>query len=337
MEKKLISFGIPSYNSEAYMEKCINTLLTGGEEVEILIIDDGSKDRTAEIADRYAAEYPTVVKAIHQENAGHGGAVIKGLHHATGIYYKVVDSDDWVDESALQCVLQTIRKMQDKGQITDIILVNYVLENALLNKQNVIKPKMFQPNQICGWDAMRKPQLGEYLMMHSILYRTELLTEHGIDLPHHTFHVDNLYAYEPLKYVQSMIYLDVDFYRYFIGRSDQSSAEAMLVKRIDQHIRVNKLMIDAVDLKQIAEPLREYLFLDLEIMTAITSAFLLIPGDQEHIAKRDELWAYLEQKAPEVYQRMRKRLLGRLVNAKTHAGQRFTVGVMRTIRRIRGN
>ena len=67
---KLLSFAIPCYNSESYMEKCIESILIGGEEVEILIVNDGSKDRTAEIADAYAAKYPTICRAIHQENGG---------------------------------------------------------------------------------------------------------------------------------------------------------------------------------------------------------------------------------------------------------------------------
>ena len=91
---KLLSIAIPCYNSQDYMESCIESLLVGGEEVEILIVDDGSSDRTAEIADDYARKYPTIVKAIHQENKGHGGAVNTGLAHATGLYFKVVDSDD---------------------------------------------------------------------------------------------------------------------------------------------------------------------------------------------------------------------------------------------------
>ena len=65
---KILSIAVPCYNSEAYMEKCIDSLLVGGEEVEILIVDDGSKDGTTEIADRYQEKYPTIVKAIHQEN-----------------------------------------------------------------------------------------------------------------------------------------------------------------------------------------------------------------------------------------------------------------------------
>ena len=96
---KLLTVTIPCYNSEDYMEKCIDSLLTGGEEVELIIVDDGSKDKTAEIADRYAEKYPSIVKVIHKENGGHGSAVNAGMENATGLFFKVVDSDDWVKES----------------------------------------------------------------------------------------------------------------------------------------------------------------------------------------------------------------------------------------------
>lgn len=82
---KVLSVVVPCYNSEAYMENCIHSLLTGGTEVEIIIVDDGSTDRTAVIADKYGADYPDVVKVIHQENGGHGEAVNTGLRHATGL------------------------------------------------------------------------------------------------------------------------------------------------------------------------------------------------------------------------------------------------------------
>ena len=105
---KLLSVAIPCYNSEAYMSKCINSLLIGGEEVEIIIVDDGSSDCTAEIADDYAEKYPTIVKAIHQENGGHGQAVNTGIKNATGLYFKVVDSDDWVNQDAYYEILKTL-------------------------------------------------------------------------------------------------------------------------------------------------------------------------------------------------------------------------------------
>ena len=112
---KLLSIAIPCYNSQDYMAHCIESLLPGGEEVEIIIVDDGStKDRTAEIADEYAAKYPTIVKAVHQENGGHGEAVNAGLRNATGVYYKVVDSDDWVNEEAYMEVLDTLTEREEK-------------------------------------------------------------------------------------------------------------------------------------------------------------------------------------------------------------------------------
>ena len=106
---KLLSIAIPCYNSQDYMAHCIESLLPGGEDVEILIVNDGSKDDTAKIADEYAAKYPTIVKAIHKENGGHGSAVNTGIENATGIYFKVVDSDDWVKEDAYLAILEKLK------------------------------------------------------------------------------------------------------------------------------------------------------------------------------------------------------------------------------------
>ena len=110
---KLLSFAIPCYNSKDYMEHCIESILPGGDDVEIIIVDDGSKDETAAIADRYAAEYPDIVKAVHQENGGHGEAVNTGLKNATGKYFKVVDSDDWVDLESYKKILDKLREYTD--------------------------------------------------------------------------------------------------------------------------------------------------------------------------------------------------------------------------------
>ena len=97
MQQKLITFAVPCYNSAAYMRHCIETLLSAGEQAEIILVDDGSvKDETPAICDEYAAKYPTIVKAIHQENGGHGEGVNQGIRNAQGMYFKVVDSDDWL-------------------------------------------------------------------------------------------------------------------------------------------------------------------------------------------------------------------------------------------------
>ena len=110
---KLITFAIPCYNSEEYMSKCIESLLVCKDDIEIIIVDDGSKDKTAKIADDYQKKYPETIKAIHKENGGHGSGVNVGLENATGLYYKVVDSDDWVDKDALLKVIETIKKRKN--------------------------------------------------------------------------------------------------------------------------------------------------------------------------------------------------------------------------------
>lgn len=106
---KYITFTVPCYNSAAYMERCVDSLLIGGEDVEILLIDDGSTDRTGEIADEYERNYPGIVRAVHKSNGGHGSGVNAGLHLATGCYFKVVDSDDWLSEDAYRRLLARVK------------------------------------------------------------------------------------------------------------------------------------------------------------------------------------------------------------------------------------
>ena len=128
---KLLTFAIPSYNSQDYMEHCILSLLPGGDDVEILIVDDGSKDRTAEIADEYERKYPGIVRAIHQENGGHGEAVNAGIRNATGLFFKVVDSDDWVDYEAYMKILKKLRELAGGDTVLDMFIANYVYEKEL--------------------------------------------------------------------------------------------------------------------------------------------------------------------------------------------------------------
>ena len=123
---KYISFAIPCYNSEAYMAQAIESILPGGEDVEILIVNDGSKDRTAEIGKEYEEKYPGIVKLINKENGGHGDAVNAGLAHASGKYFKVVDSDDWVDRISLMKILNVLKNVEEEEQEVDMLMANDV-------------------------------------------------------------------------------------------------------------------------------------------------------------------------------------------------------------------
>ena len=318
---KLLSFAVPCYNSEAYMEKCIESLLPGGKDVEILIVDDGSSDRTAEIADAYAERYPGIIRAIHQPNGGHGAAVNTGLKNAAGIYFKVVDSDDWLDRDSYLRVLKRLRTLIKLNTLPDMFLANYVYEKEGSKHKKVMRQKGFPKEKMFGWDDVGHLAKGHYILMHSVIYRTQMLHECGLQLPEHTFYVDNIYVYKPLPYVNNMYYMDVDLYRYYIGREDQSVNEQTMIRRIDQQIRVNKIMFADVNLLAVKDKkCRRYMFNYLEIVTTITVTLAILSGTKENLNKRDELWAYMKQTDRQLYNKLHHSVISRYMNLPGRTG-----------------
>ncbi len=336
---KLLSIAIPCYNSEAYMEKCVDSLLAGGEDVEIIIVDDGSKDRTAEIADRYAARYPTIVKAVHQENGGHGSAVNAGIRNAEGLYFKVVDSDDWVKKEAYLQVMNTLRELAGGACTLDMLICNFVYEKEGEKRKKVMRYRhIFPEGKIFSWEDCHHFAKGHYILMHSVIFRTRLLRECGLELPPHTFYVDNLYVFEPLPFVKNMYYLDVNLYRYYIGRGDQSVNEEVMISRIDQQIRVNKLMIDYfVDRKpEIVKNKRLYQYMRnyLEIITTVSSVLLIRSNTEENLEKKAELWKYLKGKDKGLYIWLRHGIMGSAMNLPGRSGRRISVGSYKICQKI---
>lgn len=336
---KLITFAIPCYNSADYMDHCVRTLLSGGEDIEIILIDDGSaRDDTPAICDRYAAEYPDIIKAIHQENSGHGEGVNQGLRNASGLYYKVVDSDDWLDEAALKKVLDKLREFSQSGRPVDLLIANYVYEHAEDQTQKVMGYRnVFPRNRVFTWSDISRFRPSQYLLMHSVVYRTELLRECGLELPKHTFYVDNIFVYQPLPWVETMYYMDVDLYRYFIGRADQSVNESVMVTRVDQQVRVTKLMIAAHNLEQVKARLPKlgrYMTNYLSMMMTISSIFLIIDGSPAALGKKTELWESLRSVDSSLYHKLKYRSLSMVGNIPGYQGRKLSVRLYRFARRI---
>lgn len=333
----LLTIAIPSYNASAYLHYCVNSLVIGGDQVEILIINDGSSDNTAEVGAALEAKFSNV-RLVNQENKGHGGAVNTGLREATGQYFKVVDSDDWVDSRAYLKILETLAHLNEENTPVDAFISNFVYEKEGLSRKKSMRYDGILPeDRVFTWDQIGDFGRGQYMMMHSLIYRTELLREVNFELPEHTFYVDNLFVFTPLQAVKSMYYLPVDFYRYFIGRDDQSVNEKVMIKRIDQQIKVNKLLVDQFDDEKIENTkLRNYLLNHLEITTVISSALLNRAGQAEHLAKKQELWAYIKQENIKLYRELRSGLLGQLVKPSVYPSRKVANGVYRLVRRIYG-
>jgi len=307
---KLLSIAIPSYNSQDYMRRAIESLLPGGDEVEILIVNDGSRDGTAAIADEYEKNYPGVVRALHKENGGHGDAVMTGLRAATGLYFKVVDSDDWVDTEAYKTILSTLRAHSGEADQVDMCISNYVYEKVGAKHKHAVRYVNALPQEkVFTWDEVGTFRVGQYMLMHSVIYRRQMLIDCGLSLPKHTFYVDNLYVYVPMQFVHKMIYLNVDFYRYYIGRDDQSVQEQVMIRRIDQQLRVNDLMFSSVDLSKVDHPRkRAYMRNYLEVITGVSTTLLTLSGTPEHLEMKKKLWKDAKEKYPSNYAMLRWRL-----------------------------
>ncbi len=336
---KLLSVAIPCYNSAAYMRKCIESLLPGGEDVEILVVNDGSTDETPLIAREYAEKYPGIVRAIDQENGGHGAAVNTGIREAKGLYFKVVDSDDWVKEEAYQEILETLRQFAGSREGLDMLISNFVYEKEGEKKNKVMRYRHALPkNELFRWENVRHFMKGQYILMHSVIFRTKLLRECGLKLPEKTFYVDNIYVFEPLLQVENMYYLDVNFYRYYIGREDQSVNESVMISRIDQQIRVNKMMFDYYNshLSEIhaEKHRRQYMYNYLEIITVVSTIMLAISGTTENLEKRKELWAYFRERNSRLFHRLRYGLMCGYTNLPGRGGRRISIDGYKLCRRF---
>lgn len=320
------------------MGRCIESLLVGGDEVEILIVDDGSTDLTGDMADKYQEKYPGIVRAIHQENGGHGEAVNTGIKNATGLYFKVVDSDDRVDRSAYMQVLDKLRELTGGDTTLDMMLCNFVYDKEGARRKKIMHYEHSVPvEELIGWEDTRHFRKGRYILMHSVIYRTKLLRKCGMELPKHTFYVDNIYVFEPLPYVRTLYYLPVNFYRYYIGREDQSVNESVMISRIDQQISVTKLMIDYFrDTKVENTKLRRYMRNYLEIMMVISSIFLIKAGDAESLNKKKQLWEYLRSKDLSTYFIIRHSMLGQTINLPGKGGRKICVGGYRIAQMLVG-
>ncbi|MDE7463883.1 MAG: glycosyltransferase family 2 protein [Clostridiales bacterium] len=310
---KLISFTVPCYNSAAYMSKCIDSILVGGDSVEIIIVNDGSTDDTGKIADEYKERYPDIVKVIHKPNGGHGSGVNAGVAASEGLYIKIVDSDDWVDETAYNKVLETIRKHEREETLPDLYITNFVYSRVHDGKYHTSQYRdKLKPDVICDFSDMKQFHYSRMLLMHSLMYKRDMYVASDTILPEHTFYVDNIFAYTPLPYVETLCYIDVDFYRYFIGRADQSVTQKNIVARYQQQIRVMKIMADRYSydyIKSRSKGLRKYMFHALSAIMTITMYFTC--GGKDNVKERKaaykELWAHIKAHDKKLYRKLRYR------------------------------
>ena len=189
-----------------------------------------------------------------------------------------MDSDDKVKASAFKTILDKLRENKDAEEKIDLLISNFVYDKEGQAHKKVMEYRKVLPvNRMFSWDEARRFRKGQYILMHSVIYRTDLLRECGLRLPEHCFYVDNIYVFNPMPSVKNLYYLDVNFYYYFIGRDDQSVNEEVMIGRLDQQARVNRIMFDyfadgtADGRIEKKSQLYKYMYNYLEIITTVTS------------------------------------------------------------------
>ena len=287
---KLLTVTVPCYNSQDYMRHCIESLLPGGERVEILIIDDGSKDDTGRIADEYAEKYPTIVRVIHQENGGHGEGINQGLRHAAGTYFKVVDSDDWLSDD-FPAFLDLLEQCEARGGVDLAVTNYYYVHSDGIGDRSINYSSVLPEGRVFTWVDTRPFRIHQMLTIHSCTFRTENMRKWGCELPKHTFYEDNLMVYLTLPHTRRMVYMNADLYRYAIGRPDQSVQRTVMMKRYHHQILVTERCFTSCHLDDIQEPrLKRYMRHELFVMFGIAILFTRLNRTVETDAALERMW-----------------------------------------------
>lgn len=322
-DNPLVSFVVPCYNSSDYMRRCIDSLLTANHPCEIIIVNDGSTDDTSAIAHEYADAHGNVI-AVDQENANWGGVVNRGLSMARGLYFKIVDSDDFIDEAALRRVLDTLALAVAADNAPDLLITNYVYDRITDKTRHTIQyRKLFPAGRIVRWNELGKPAIDQFIMVHAAWFKTSILRESGLVLPEGVSYMDSLFVLHPLPFVKTVFYLDVDAYHYIIGREGQSVEVEVVKKRIDQQLLASRLAIDDADYTELyeREPNQAMLMMGyVSCMMSVSTIYLFKIGTPEALEKNRQLWDYMETTNPTLYENVKKSWAG-LANRKTGIGR----------------
>lgn len=337
----LLTIVVPAYNAEAYLCRALDGLAEV-DGVEVVVVNDGSTDSTGSLADCWADRHPERVRVVHQTNRGHGGAINTGLEAAKGVFLKVLDADDWLDIPALRTLVAEIAALQERGTEVDAVFTDFVHERAGKTTKLARFDAVFPSDRVFTWAGTERFGRRQVLMMHAIVYRTQLLRRSGIRLPENTFYVDNLFVVKPLALVRRMRYLPIPLYRYFIGRDGQSVAPEVMVRRADQLLLVNRLALAALppqkDVARGKVPTQLYraLLHHVEGVCAVTSATLARAGTPAHLIQRNRFWSEVRADNPWLYTRMRRTLIGTTSNLPGQAGRRATTFAYHVARRVVG-
>lgn len=234
--EKILSVVIPSYNVEKYLEQTLESFVETSilKDIEVLVVDDGSKDQTAKIGKRFEEQHPETFRVISKENGGHGSTINRGIQECTGKYFKVVDGDDWVNTEDFKVLVEKLKACDADYIVTNYYEVNDQTGEKTKKEYSQLKKRDIEESRWNFRDMAGKAQPA----MHALVFKSSILKEHQIKLDEHCFYVDVEYVLYPLPYVETVVYFDLYVYMYRLALATQSVSMQGFQKHIQNHIDV---------------------------------------------------------------------------------------------------
>ena len=298
---KLLTISVAAYNVEQYLPKLLKSILEAEnkEKIEVLVVNDGSKDNTATITEEYAKQNPTIVRLVDKENGGHGSTINRGIEEATGKYFRALDGDDWLNTASLELILKRLEKDD-----SDIILTDYI--NCYEQGEDKIDSfDELEDGKEYDFDTLTTKI--KWMRYHTVIYRTQILKEHNIRLDEHCFYVDSEFMLLPIPFVNTVRYYKMHLYCYRLGIEGQSvSPESRIKHKADSFKVANRLLDFYQELPEnMTEQKRKYITDGIAAhMLWHFKTILMCETSSENKAELKSFDQDIKTKAPHVFEAM---------------------------------
>ena len=284
---KLLSVIIPAYNMEAYLPQCVESIIrtTSRTALEIIIVNDGSEDKTLRIAQQYADKYPNTVRVVDKENGNYGSTINAALPIVDGEYVKILDADDKFEGSLLAEYLTSLQRVRGVDMfVTPFIEAGKYRERKV--KYNIYGRKAYEYGRMYEAEDVFADGVIRFFMMHGVCYRTEMLREMNYQQSEGISYTDQEWVFYPLFHVQTIAFADIPLYRYNTTRDGQTMSEDVLMRSLPQLVEVTESLAKHFLEKSTEEEISEKRVAFLRNVVAdrvkiILRKYLLVMNDAE--------------------------------------------------------
>lgn len=243
---KILTLILPTYNAQKFLDKGLTSMILPAEwmeKLEVIVVNDGSSDNSAEVAQQYVDRYPGTFCILNKQNGGHGSGINAGVKAARGRYFKVIDADDWVDTDALMQTMQILEQEPPVDALIQSYRTHDISTSPATVKTIAVAPPSQEQTVYSLEELMDGPYCTNCMTFHGLTYRTDFYRNQHYDMPEHVFYEDQEYSTIPLCRAQTLRVLDLPLYEYRIGDVNQSVSSASMLKRLDHFLTVERRML----------------------------------------------------------------------------------------------